>query len=122
MRRLLVIDDEEEIRSVLSRFFTSRNYTVVTAASGEEGLELMGRDPADAVLLDVHMPGMSGLEVLREIQRRYPQVPVIMVTGESDREVAASAVEHGAFDYMLKPPDFDYLAQTLFVKLELRLS
>lgn len=122
MRRLLVIDDEEEIRNVLARFFGQRRYAVTTAASGKEGLELMEADPADAVLLDVHMPGMSGLEVLREIQRRWPGVPVIMVTAESDREVAASAVEQGAFDYLIKPPDFDYLAQTLFVKLELQLS
>lgn len=122
MRRLLVIDDEEEIRKLLSRFFTDRNYEVVAAASGEKGLEVIDTLPIDAVLLDISMPGMSGLEVLREIRSRKPELPVIMVTAESDRDVAASAVKDGAFDYLVKPPDFDYLAQTLFVKLELRLS
>ncbi len=95
---------------------------VVTAASGKEGLEVIEREPVDAVLLDINMPGMSGLEALREIRRRKPDLPVIMITAESDREVAESAAKAGAFDYMVKPPDFDYLEQTLFVKLELRLS
>jgi len=122
MRRLLVIDDEKEIRDVLTRFFVSKNYEVVTAESGEAGLEVIETEPVDAVLLDIKMPGMSGLETLRQIRARKPELPVIMVTGESDKEVARSAMKDGAFDYLVKPPNFDYLAQTLFVKLELRLT
>jgi len=122
MRRVLVVDDEKEVREVLKRFFVSKNYDVVTAASGEEGLEVIGREPIDAVLLDIWMPGMNGLETLRKIHARKPELPVVMVTGERDRDVARAAVEEGAFDFLLKPPNFDYLAQTLFVKLELQLT
>jgi two-component system response regulator AtoC len=122
MHRLLIVDDEEVMRNVLARYFATRNYETVTASSGEEAVRIVDEQPVDAVLLDISMPGMGGLEALARINARRPDVPVVMVTGVDDEQVARDAVQSGAFDYMLKPPDFEYLSQTLFVKLQLKLG
>jgi DNA-binding NtrC family response regulator len=117
MPRILVVDDEPEIRDLLRRFFTRKQYTVLTAESGAECLATLDRDEVDAVVLDLAMPGMSGMEVLSEIRAKQPDLPVVMVTGITDEELAKETLRQGAFDYVMKPMNFDYLERTLYIKL-----
>jgi CheY-like chemotaxis protein len=94
--RVLVIDDEHEVRSVLRDVLTSMGHTVVEAASGEEGLACCEREAVDVILADVSMPGMSGWDVAAACRRRFPRVPLGFVTGWGDRldpeEVSRSGV------------------------------
>ena len=121
MPRILVVDDEPQIRDLLRRFFTKKNYTVVTAETGAECLAILKKEEIDAVLLDFAMPGMTGLEALQKIQALHPGLPVVMVTGETDEDLAKAMLEEGAFDYVMKPMNFDYLERTIYLKLAERL-
>ena len=121
MAQILIVDDEEDTLNVLSRFFTTKKHSVHTTSSGEEAIEIVGRDPVDAVLLDINMPGMDGLTALRRILEIKPDLPVVMVSGEGDEELAKSTLKEGAFDYVVKPPDFGYLERTVYVKLAERM-
>ena len=105
---LLVIDDHEPNREVLSHILRQRGYTVAVAADGVEALTLVDQQPFDLVLLDVEMPGMSGLEVLGQIRPRHSRthLPVIMVTARSAGEDVVEAFRLGANDYVTKPVDF----------------
>ena len=117
MPRILIVDDEQEVRNLLARFFGRKNYTVLAAETGDECLAILERDRVDAVLLDLHMPGMSGLEALRKIHAIHPDLPVVMVTGETDEDLAKATLKEGAFDYVMKPMNFDYLERTIYMKL-----
>jgi len=105
---LLVVDDNEANRDVLSRRLRQRGYTVSMAASGEEALAAIEHSPFDLVLLDVEMPGMSGLDVLSAIreQHQHSQLPVIMVTARVSGADIVEALRLGANDYVTKPIDF----------------
>jgi class 3 adenylate cyclase len=105
---LLVVDDVEMNRDMLSRRLSSRGYTVLTAASGEEALETIAGHELDLVLLDVMMPGMSGLEVLQRLRqtRSVAELPVIMATARDRGEDVVEALRLGANDYVTKPLDF----------------
>ncbi len=106
--RLLLVDDIEDNRLVLLRRFVKRGFQIVEAESGIKALEMIERERIDAVLLDIMMPQMDGIEVLKIIRARYSpdQLPVIMVTGKSFSEDIAGALEQGANDYVTKPVDF----------------
>ena len=105
---LLVVDDNENNRDVLSRRLRQRGYSVEVAADGVEALARIEREPYDLILLDVEMPGMSGLEVLTKLrlQRSQTQLPVIMVTARSEGADIVEAFGLGANDYVTKPVDF----------------
>jgi len=122
MPRILVVDDEKEIRTLLSRFFTKKNYQVRTAVTAEEAIRILETESMDAVLLDIVLPGMSGLEALSRIRTRWPGLPVVMVSGQDDEEVAKETLKAGAFDYVVKPLNFDYLERTIYLKLVERLG
>lgn len=101
-RRLLVIDDDTKITELFSDFFGDR-YDVETASSGVDGLSsITGRRP-DVILLDINMPGMSGLQVLRNIKSLDERIPVIMVTANNEIAAAEEALKNGAFAYLPKP-------------------
>jgi diguanylate cyclase (GGDEF)-like protein len=106
---LLLVDDEEMNRDALSRRLTRKGYTVLTAESGPRALELIDANRVDAVLLDVMMPGMSGIETLRQVRKAHSLVdlPVIMVTAKDRNEDVVEALELGANDYVTKPINFD---------------
>jgi len=106
---VLLVDDEAEFRDLLEKRLRKRNLSLLSAGSGEEALEIVGREAVDVVVLDVRMPGMDGRETLREIKRMKPEVEVIMLTGHASVEVALEGMELGAFDYLLKPVSFDEL-------------
>jgi DNA-binding NtrC family response regulator len=103
---VLIVDDEDELRSVLAEFLSGRGYAVSGVRSGKEALEYLGSHPVQVVLLDVMMPAMGGMEVLTEVMGMDPHPNVIMMTAVADRELARRAMKIGAFDYILKPFDF----------------
>ena len=107
--RILVVDDEAPVREVLTEYFATEGYAVEAATSGLEALNAVRSGRADLVLLDVRMPGLDGVQVLRRIRELNDSVPVIMVTANEDVTIARETLVLGAFDYVAKPFDFDYL-------------
>ena len=107
--RILVVDDEAPVREVLTEYFSTEGYTVEAATSGLEALSAVSGGRADLVLLDVRMPGLDGVQVLRRIRQMSTTLPVIMVTANEDVTLARETLTLGAFDYVAKPFDFDYL-------------
>lgn len=101
---LLIVDDEIELLESLSRGLKSQ-YHILTADSGNKALELLSTEKPHCVLMDIRMPGKDGIEVLKDINISYPQVPVIIMTGHGDEKVAIQALKYGAFSFMLKPID-----------------
>lgn len=106
--RLLIVDDEKPVLDVLSEYFVSQGHAVETAETGAEAIATYRRTAPDLVLLDVRMPGMDGVEVLRRL-RVLGSTPVIMVTANEDVALARLTLKLGAFDYVSKPFDFTYL-------------
>ncbi len=114
MPRILVVDDELEFRSILREFLTLKRYDVLTAADGPEALQVVKEERPHVVLLDIRMPKMNGLEVLRQIRAIDQEVRVIMVTGVQERETGRAALELGACDFLAKPVDLRYLERCLW--------
>jgi DNA-binding response OmpR family regulator len=112
LKKILVVDDD------LQDFLSERDMEVISASSGEEALDLMKKAPADIVLLDVMMPGMDGLECLKEIYQRYPKTHVIMITALNDENRIAKAKKMGARNYILKPFSLGYLETELMKLIE----
>lgn len=113
MQTVLVVDDEIAIRETLAQILGYEDYRVLTAGTGQEALDLLDEQPADAVLLDVKMPGMDGFEVLARIQETHPELPVIVISGHGDIQTAVQAVKQGAYDFLEKPLDRSRLLVTL---------
>lgn len=104
---ILVVDDEEVVRLAHLRVLASNDCAVETAVSGADALRTLEGRAFDVVLLDLRMPGMDGLEVLKTIKTRWPQCEVVVVTGYPSVETAKEAVRRGAYDYLAKPVDPD---------------
>jgi len=104
---ILIVDDDESTAQSLSEFLRRRSYSVTAAGDGESGLAEMGRRQYDAVLLDIHLPRASGIDVLREIKEAAPDAAVIMMTAYASVDTAISALRLGATDYIIKPFDPD---------------
>lgn len=107
--RILVVDDERPVADVLSEYLQSQGYTTHTAGSGAEALAVVARERPDLVLLDIRMPGIDGLEVLRRLRQAECRPAVIMITANEDLALARETLKTGAFDYVAKPFDFQYL-------------
>lgn len=117
-KKILIIDDEETNCKLLSaRISQCEDYEPIVARSGQEGLELIKTQPPDLVLLDIMMPQMDGMETLKRIKALKPDLPVAMVTANWNAEEAKRAFAEGAYEYITKPVDFDYLRTALLVKL-----
>jgi DNA-binding NtrC family response regulator len=110
---VLLVDDEVEFLETLVKRLRKRKLDARGVTSGEEAIQALKETPADVVVLDVKMPGMGGLQTLREIKKMYPLVEVIMLTGHASMEVAIQGMEMGAFDYLMKPMDIDELVYKL---------
>ncbi len=106
---VMIVDDEEDFLETLVKRLEKRDIKVIGARSGEEALELLQKSPVDVVVLDVKMPGMDGIEALKEIKRRHSLVEVVLLTGHASTEVAIKGMELGAFDYLMKPIGMDEL-------------
>ncbi len=113
--KALVVDDEPRIRNLLKRFLRSRGFKVVTARRGTEALTLFQTERPDVVLLDIIMPGMGGIEVLRRILHTTPRARVIMLTAVQDEEIGKAALRIGARDYIIKPFDLKCLERSIKV-------
>jgi DNA-binding NtrC family response regulator len=109
--QLLLVDDEVPVLDILSEYFVAQGYDVQTATSGEEALRRVAERRPDLVFLDVRMPGIDGLEVLKRLRTAHPEIAVIMVTANEDADLARHTMKLGAFDYVAKPFDFDYLSR-----------
>ena len=107
--KVLLVDDETSFVETLKRRLTLRRLEVLTAASAAEALALLAEQEPDVVVLDVRMPGMSGIEATREIRRTHPTVEVILLTGHASLEASMEGMTMGAFDYLLKPVSIDEL-------------
>ncbi len=100
---ILFVDDEPDFLDLMEKRLGKRGFTVATATSGEKALELLADATFDAMVLDVKMPGMDGIEVLRRVKAKRPDLPVLLLTGHASVESAMTGVENGAVDYVLKP-------------------
>ncbi len=101
--RILVVDDEETIRSLFRRTLEEAGYEIATAANGEETLREVSQREPEVVLLDIKMPGLSGIEILGKLTTDWPDICVIMVTAVVDTQTAVEAMKLGAYDYITKP-------------------
>ena len=117
---ILLIDDDDSLRRVMEFSLTEAGHTVQTAASGEDGLRLFEKGNFDAVITDITMPGMSGMEVLAKVRQRVPTIPVIVITAYGTIESAVEAMKQGAFDYITKPFNRDELRLTLEKAIKMR--
>ncbi len=112
--RILIVDDEKDFVEMLSLRLKETGEKVTSVYSGKECLEtLEEKKDVDVVILDIKMPGMDGIETLKEIRKRFPLVEVIMLTGHGSTETAVEGMKLGAFDYLLKPADFKDLSAKL---------
>ena len=108
---LLLVDDEERFLSTSKILLEKRGITTITSSSGQDALNVLEDRRVDVVILDVKMPGMDGVQVLREIKRRFPLIEVIMLTGHASVESAVEGLKLGAFDYVMKPCDVPDLVE-----------
>jgi len=106
---ILLVDDEADFVETLTKRFRIRKIPVASAGSGADALKLLEEQEFDVVILDVRMPGMGGMELLRLIRAKYPLTEVIMLTGHASLETGMQGMSMGAYDYVLKPADFDEL-------------
>ncbi|GAB6177797.1 hypothetical protein JCM16814_26880 [Desulfobaculum senezii] len=108
---ILIVDDERAFVDAVSKRLKKRGFEMLAAYSGDEALTVLTEhDKVDVVILDVKMPGMDGIETLKEIKRQYPLVEVVMLTGHGTVESAIEGMKLGAYDFLLKPSDIEDLA------------
>jgi DNA-binding NtrC family response regulator len=103
--KILVVDDEETVRNLLQRILKGEGYEVVTAADGADAMGLVSNGDINIVLIDIKMPGMSGIDVLSRLSAAWPEVCVIMVSAVVETQTAIEAMKMGAYDYIIKPFD-----------------
>ena len=120
MRRILVADDDREMRESLSALLVSAGWEVYEASDGMEAVRAVEEQPPHALLVDLRMPGKGGQEVLEEVRFLEPDLPVIVLTGHGNIELAVTAMKSGAYDFLTKPPDPDHLLLVLERAVERR--
>jgi len=109
---IILVDDEAEFIETMSKRLQKRELKVLTSNSGGEAMETVDKNPnLEVMILDVKMPGMDGLEVLKEMRKKYPLVEVIMLTGHATIESAIDGMKAGAFDYLMKPCEMELLLE-----------
>ena len=116
--KILVIDDEPILRESLETALKTSNYDVVTARTGEEGLERFKKENPDLVLLDHWLPGINGDEVLRSIKEDDADIPIIIMTAQGSIEMAVNSMKMGAFDFLIKPFDLEQVENLIKKGLE----
>jgi DNA-binding NtrC family response regulator len=123
--KALFVDDETEYLQTAIKRMKKRGMDVIGVSSGPEALSVLAEQKIDVVIMDMRMPGMDGIQALREIKRHHPLVEVIMLTGHASMEAAIQGMELGAFDYLMKPIDIDeliYKIQDAFQKRQLQIK
>jgi putative two-component system response regulator len=117
---ILLVDDEEAIRSILSKGLGVRGYVCDQAESGDQALSKLEAHPSDLVIMDIHMPGNPGNEILPDMTQRFPETAVIMASGVSDSKVIAKCIQDGAQDYISKPFRFEQVLSSVSGTLDKR--
>lgn len=107
--RLLLVDDEERFRDTLAKRLKETGYDVEGVGSGMDAIDLLAAQKFDIVIMDIQMPGLSGIETLSEIRAKHIGVEVIMLTGHGDVSSAVEGMRLGAYDYLMKPYEYEYL-------------
>lgn len=113
MNKVLIVDDSEIIRLSLKELLEHNGFSSMEALSGRQSIELFKKEPPVAVLLDLKMPDMDGIETMQELKKIDPDIPIIIITAYGDIETAVEAIKMGAYDFIVKPPKFDRLIFTL---------
>ena len=109
-KNIMLVDDEEPFVETMTKRLSKRGFNVIGVFSGDEALKkLKSNRTVDVVILDVKMPGMDGIDTLKEIKRQFPLIEVIMLTGHATVETAIEGMKLGAFDYLMKPSDMEQL-------------
>lgn len=119
---LLVVDDEESIRNAMRKFLALQGFEVATAGTGEEALELLRRQKITGMLLDVNLPGVSGIDLVPQIMELEPNIALLMLTAVNDATSAALCMQRGALDYLIKPIDLTHLGRAIHHALQRRKS
>jgi len=107
--RMLLVDDEDDFRTTLANRLKLRKIDVTDAASGNEAIELVRQKSFDVAVIDVKMPGIDGIETLKQIKQLQPAIEIVMLTGHASIESGMEAMKLGAYDYVMKPCDIDEL-------------
>ncbi len=110
---ILIADDEKQFTDTLARRLEMRDFKVTKVYSGEAAVEMAGAVEFDVIILDVQMPGILGIDVLKQIKGKNPLIPVIMLTGKATVDNAIQAMKLGAFDFLIKPTDTEHLAEII---------
>lgn len=116
--KVLVVDDERDFVKLFVKRFVMRNLDVSGVTSGQEALDFLRENAVDVIVLDVKMPKMDGLETLKEIKKRHPQVEVIMLTGHGSVKSGIQGISLGAYDYVLKPFKIEDLLERILKAYE----
>jgi len=111
MIKFLIVDDEQDVVDNVSELFTLRNYAVITATSGRKALELVEKEKPNIIILDIRMPDINGIDVLKEVKKNYPKIRVIMLTGIEDEATKNMAMALGASGYFTKPYSYAELIE-----------
>ncbi len=113
----MIVDDEPDVLLVLGEYLSKEGFKVMTCQSGAQAIEKLKGNKADLALLDMAMPGLNGIETLRELKAIDPQLPTIMITAYRDAEKVVEAFRLGAYDCIFKPFDLKYLRKAILGKL-----
>jgi two-component system, OmpR family, response regulator len=116
--KILVVDDEDDFRETIVKRLQKRKMTAQGAESGEKALELIEAQPFDVVVLDVKMPGLDGIDTLREIKKRKPLIEVILLTGHASMESGIEGMKLGAYDFLMKPANLEELIEKMLQAYE----
>ncbi len=115
--KILIVDDDQGVQNLLLRFFKKKGYTDIRdAATGKEAILRVQEDIPNVVLLDLRLPDMDGREVLLKIKEINKDIPVIIITGYADLDIARNILKEGACDFIVKPFDLDYLEKSVLTK------
>ena len=120
--RILVVDDEERFRNTMTKLLNARGFVTQAAANGEETKAELLRNAYDVVLLDVKMPGISGIEVLKWMKQEGIAAEVIILSGHASVDTAMEIIDHGAYDYLLKPSDIEEIVLKISLAYERKLD
>ena len=118
--RLLVVDDEEDFLETLVKRLNKRNIDATGVSSGEKALEIINEKPFDVVVMDVKMPGLDGIETLRELKKVNPGIEVIILSGHASVDAAMDGMRLGAYEYLLKPCEIEELIEKIDRAYELK--
>ncbi len=111
--KVLLVDDEKDFLEVMSDRLVSRGFEVDTSTSGDEAIQLIDKESYDAVIMDVRMPGMDGLEALKVIKEKKPEIQIILVTGYATVGKGVEAIKMGASDFIEKPADIEIITEKI---------